>query len=112
MRLVAVLERLVAGNAVAHDMVDRGATAFGEAAIAERGGDAASGNRHAVDDVVNLAGGDAGDDVGDERVEDGRGELAGGAHRGERFGAVELDHARTGFGAIIDGDADIFGHHH
>src|SRR5688500_12951963 len=38
---IAVLERLVAGNAVADDMVDRGAAALGIAAITERGRDAA-----------------------------------------------------------------------
>ena len=90
---VAVLERAVARNAVADDMVDRGAAALRIAAIAERRGDGAGVERHPVDDVVQLLGGDAGDDMGDERVEDVGGEPAGGAHAGKAFGPVQLDRA-------------------
>ena len=91
---VAVLERLVAGDAVADDMVDRDAAALGVAAIAER-------RRHARRRRASCwwtmssssCGRDAGHDVRGERVEDLGGEPAGAAHAFEAFGPVELDHA-------------------
>ena len=107
---VAGLERFVARNAVAHDMVDRRAAAFGEAAIAERRGNSAGVERHTLDNFVEFTGGDAGHDVGHERVEDRGGEAAGGAHPGEPLRPVELDDARARFGAVVGSDADIFGH--
>src|SRR6185436_13104242 len=90
---VAVLERALARYAVADDMVDRGAAALRIAAIAQGRGHRARVQGHAMDDVVQLLGGHAGNDVGDERVEDLGGETAGGAHAGKGFGAVELDRA-------------------
>ena len=81
---VAVLQRPVAGNAVADDMVDRGAAALRIAAIAQGRGDARRASRHlGEDDVVDLLGGDAGDDMGNERVEDLGGAAPGGAHAGK-----------------------------
>ena len=90
---VAFLERALARNAVADDMVHRGAAALRIAAIAQGRGHAAGLQRHPVDDVVQLLGGDAGNHVRDQRVEDGGGEAAGGAHPGKGFGAVQLDRA-------------------
>ena len=46
-----------------------------------------------MDDVVELLGGDAGDDMGNERVEDLGGEPAGGAHAGKALRPVQLDRA-------------------
>ncbi len=60
---VAVLQRLVARDSVAHDMVDRGAAALGVAAIAERRRDRACAIVMSWTIVVDLLGGDAGDDV-------------------------------------------------
>ena len=104
------LSAVVARDAVAHDMVDRDAAALGIAAVAERRGHAAAVERHPVDDVVELLGGDAGNDVRHERVEDLGGEPAGAAHALERFGAVELDHAVARFDAVVGGDSDVLSH--
>ena len=38
------------------------------------------------------------------------GEAPGGAHSGEAFGAMELDHAGAGFDPVGGVDGDIFGH--
>ena len=46
-----------------------------------------------MDDVVELLGRDAGDHVGDQRIEDLGGETPGAAHAFEAFGAVQLDDA-------------------
>ena len=108
---VAVLQRLVARDAVADDMVDRDAAALGVAAIAERRRDRRRASSiMSVDDVVELAGGDAGHDVRHERVEDLGGEAAGVAHAGKAFGPVELDRAVAGLDPVVGGDGDIFGH--
>ena len=98
---VAVPEGPVGGNAVADDMVDRGAAALRIAAIAEGGGDRAAGAHLGEDDVVELAGGDAGHDVGDERVEDLGGDPAGGAHAGKALRAVQLDRAVTADDGVV-----------
>ena len=50
---VAVAQRLVVGDAVADDMVDAGAAAVRETAIAERRGDAAAVEHHLADEVVD-----------------------------------------------------------
>src|SRR3954467_2120314 len=87
---VAVLERLVARDAVADDVVDRDAAALGVAAIAEGRGDRARFDRHPVDDVVEVLGRHAGDDMRYQRVEDIGSETPGIAHAGKAFGAVKL----------------------
>ena len=88
---VALLQPLVAGDAVADDVIDRGADGLGVAAIAER-------RRHcaAIDDVVVAEGieglgGDAGLDQRRQRVEHLGREPAGLAHRRERVRTVGLD---------------------
>jgi hypothetical protein len=48
--------------------------------------------------------------VGDERIEDFRGELSGAVHTLERFWSVELDHAVARFDAIFGGDTDVLSH--
>ena len=109
---VAVLEDLVARDAVAHDMVDRSAATLGVAAVAEGCGDSAGLERHALDDRVDLAGGDAGNDLRHQRVEDFGGEAARAAHPCEALGPVELDHMAARLGAIFGADLDVFGHEH
>ena len=63
-----------------------------------------------MDDVVELLGRHAGDDVGHERVEDLGGEAAGAAHAFKPFGAVQLDDAVLGFDAIVGSDGDVLSH--
>src|SRR4051794_29539049 len=88
---VAVLENLVARDAVADDMVDRDAAALGVAAVAERRGQAAAVDRHLVDNVVERLGRDAWNDMRHQRVEDFGGEPSGAAHALEALSPVELD---------------------
>jgi hypothetical protein len=78
---VALLQSLVAGNAVTDDMIDRGADGFRKAAVVER-----CGNRllH-IDDVVVAAivqfvGRHAGHDVGRDHIQHIRRETAGHSH--------------------------------
>jgi hypothetical protein len=106
---VTVLQRPLARYAVADDMVDRGAAAAGEAAIAERGRNAASGDHLGMDDLVYLAGGDTGHDVRDERVEHLGGGTAGAPHAFEPLGPVQLDRPASSENFGI-GDGQIFGH--
>ncbi len=63
-----------------------------------------------MDDVVDLLGGDSGDDMGHERVEDLGGEAAGGAHPGEALGAVQLDRAVAAGGGVVMGEEAGFDH--
>ena len=106
---VAVLERAIGRDAVADDMIDRDAAAMGVAAIAERRGHTAAGDRHVADDVVELVGAHAGDDVGHQRVEDLGGEAAGLAHALKACGSMELDRAVARLRHVF-GDGHIFGH--
>ena len=107
---IAVLQRLLARNAVADDMIDRDAAALGIAAIAQGCGGGASLDRHLVDDVVEILGGHAGDDVGHQRVENFRGQPTGPAHARKTLGAVQLDHAVAGLDPVVAGDGDILSH--
>ena len=84
---------LVAGNAVADDVVDRGADRLREAAIVERRRHRAVADDEVVAQPVQLAGGDAGLHVGRDEVERLGGEPAGLAHAVEGLGAVDLDAA-------------------
>ena len=79
------LQRLVVGDAVADDMVDRGAAGFGVAAIVERGGDRAIVHAVVEDEAVDRLGGDAGRHDRRELVEAARGEVACLAHAGKAF---------------------------
>ncbi len=82
----------VAGDAVAHHVVDRGADRLGEALVVERRGD---GLLHVDDivmaDAVQLFGGDAGLDVFGNHFQDFGGQFAGDAHFCDVFGGFEGD---------------------
>ena len=82
---------------------------MGEAAVAERCRHRAAIERHLAHDVVEFAGGDAGADVVDHRIEDFGGEPPGAAHAFEAFGAVELDRAVAQHKLAVD-HCLVFGH--
>ena len=63
-----------------------------------------------VDALVELTGGDAGDDKRRNCVENFGGKPAGGAHASERLGAVQFDDAVAGLDPVVVGNGDIFGH--
>ena len=63
-----------------------------------------------MDDIVEVLGRDAGDDVGNQRVKDLGGEAAGAAHARESLGAVQLDHAVLRFHPVVGGDGDVLSH--
>ena len=94
------LQRLVVRNAVADDVVDRGAGGFGVAAIVERRGQGAVVHAEFEDEAVDRLGGHAGRDDAGQLVEAARGQLAGLAHAGEGFLAVEPDLAGVARGAV------------
>ncbi len=98
---VAVLEALVARDAVAHHVVDRGADRFREAAIAQRCRYRLAPDDELVAQPVELAGRDPGHDVRGDEVERLGGQAAGLVHVGEGLGAVELDH--PGIGPLVGG---------
>ena len=107
---VAVLERLLARDAVAHDMVDRDAAALGISAVAERRGQSAGVGRHLVDELVELLGRDARHHMRSERVEDLGGKPTGAAHPFEPLGSVELDDSVLRFGAVVGRNGDVLSH--
>src|SRR5690606_20973237 len=82
---------LLAGNAVADDVVDRGADRLRKAAVIERRRDRAVIDDEVVAEPVELAGRDAGPDVGRDEVERLRGQPARPAHAVEALLAVNLD---------------------
>ena len=90
---IAILQHLVARNAVTDHMVDRDARAVGIAAIAERGGDCAGVQHHAPDRVVDAACRHPRAHQIDAGIEDFGGEAPGFPHPLEPFGRVELDGA-------------------
>ena len=104
------LQRPLARDAVADDMVDRDAAAFGIAAVAEGRRDRAGIERHLVDDVVELLRRDARHDVRHERVEDLGRQASGAAHALEALGAMQLDGAVAGFEAVVGGDGNVLSH--
>ena len=77
---VAVAQRLVVRNAVADDVVDRGAERVAIAAIAEAGRNAAMRGGVVEGQLVEIFGGDAGLHLGNEQVEHLGGQPAGAAH--------------------------------
>ena len=107
---IAVLQNLVARDAVADNVIDRGAAAFGVAAIAERGGNSAGLERHALDDRVNLSGRDPRNYLRHKCVKYLCGKTARAAHPFEAFWPVELDHMAARLGPVFGADLDIFGH--
>ena len=88
---VAVHQAPVAGDAVADDVVQRGADGAREAAVVERRRDCVVIDDEAVAEPVELVGGDARLDVRRDEVERGGGEGPGLAHAREILGAVDLD---------------------
>ena len=106
---VAILEPIVAGDAMADDIVDRCAAAMGIAAIAQGRGHAAAVERHAPDDVVQFAGRDAGHDMRYQRVEYLGGEPSGLAHASKTGCVIEFDRSRAG-DRRIRRHRHIFGH--
>ena len=81
-----------AGNAVADDVVDRGADRLGVAAVVERRGDRRRGRgRTRSTQIVEVLGGDAGLDVLGQHVQRLGGQPAGLAHALEGLAAVQAD---------------------
>jgi len=101
---IAFLELAVTRNAVTHDMVDRGAAAVGETAIAECRRNAATSEHQLACLGVDLFGRHSFGDEARQLVEHMRGELARLAHPLEALGAVQLDraiaHRRVGIGNV------------
>ncbi len=106
---IAVADRLGPRNAVADDMVHADAAAMRVTAIAQGRGHRAAGDRHVVDDAVDLLGRHARHDMGGERVQDLGGQPPRAPHALEAFGAVELDGAGAGDG-FARHDRLILGH--
>ncbi len=100
---VAILQRPIGRrNAVADDMVDRGAAALGIAAIAQGRGNRAARPHLGEDDLVQLLRRHPRHDVGNEHVEHFRGATPGGAHAGEALRPVQLDIAMpAGDGRVV-----------
>ena len=107
---VAILQRLVVRNAMAHHLIDRGAAAVREPAIAERGRHAAKRDHVCAHDIVQLARGDAGHDMRDQRIEHLGGGTASAAHAGKAFLPVKFDGAVTRSGGFLRSDGNILVH--
>jgi hypothetical protein len=88
---VARLQRLVAGNTVADDMVDGGADRMAVAAIIEAGRQAAMIEHELAAEVVEPRGGNASDDVRRDHVQAFGRQPTRAAHAGEPFRPIELD---------------------
>ena len=86
---VALGEHLVARDAVADHVVDRGADRFREAAVVQRRRHRAALDDEVVAERVQRAGGHPGDDMRGHEVEHLGREPSGAAHRGERIRAVD-----------------------
>ena len=104
---VAVLQDLVARDAVADDMVDRGADGPGEAAVAERRGDGAVVADEIVAQPVQFSGRDARFDIGRDEVQRFGGKPAGTAHAVEFGRVVQLDERAGAARPVVKG----FGSH-
>src|SRR5690606_41451135 len=79
------------GDAVADDVVDRGANALGEAAIAERRRYRAMADDEVVAQPVELAGGGAGAHMWADEIERGRGQMPGPAHAFQLARVVQVN---------------------
>ena len=102
---VALFKRLVAGNAVADHVIERGAGRFLVAAIHQRGRQRAVIERVFQHQPVDFFGRHARLDMLDEHIEAARHQLAGLAHGLEGGGAVDLDLA--GFAKGCDGGVNV-----
>ena len=98
---VAVAQRLVIGNAVADDVVDRGADRLGVAPVVVGGGNGIVRLGEVDDHLVELVRGDAGLDQRHEQVEGLGGQPPGLAHGLEIRRAMELDAGRAGRGFVF-----------
>ena len=90
---VAVLQPLVAGYAVADDMVDGGADRLRKAAVVQGRRNGAVPDDEVMAQTIQLARGDAGLNAGRDEIQRLGGESAGQAHGLEGLGAVDLDAA-------------------
>ena len=106
---VAVAQAFVAGYAVTHDMVDRCAAAMREPAIAERSRDRPFADHMHTDHIVELARGDAGHHMRDQRIEHVSREFPRRAHARKTLGAMKLDRAITR-SAAFGGSSYVSGH--
>ena len=106
---IAVLQGFLARDAVADDMIDRGAAAVSIAAIAHRCRNGARIEHHAANLVVDLARGHTGRNKIGQLVEDFSGKASGLTHALETFRPVELDGPVT-IDGLVAVDYLIFGH--
>jgi hypothetical protein len=90
---IALHQPPVAGDAMAHDVVDRGANRFRKAAIVERRRDCVVIDNESVAQPVELAGGKSGPDMGSDEVERLGSERSSSPHAVEGFRTVDLDRA-------------------
>lgn len=88
---VAIAQRLVVGNTMTNDMVDRGAAGFGVAAIVERGGQGAVIHAEFENEAVDGVGGHAGLYHAGKFIQATCGKLASLAHAGKALLVVEPD---------------------
>ena len=113
LRMSPAIERAVAGNAVADDVVDGGADRARKAAVVEGSGDGAVVDDEAVAEPVEAVRGDAGLYFRRDEVEHLGGKPAGVPHGGEAFGGVDADAPLRGVGlAQPHGRALRQIHHH
>ena len=108
---VAVSDHRVVRDAVADDLVQRGAQRLGEAAVAEGAGVGAMVDQELMADPVQLVGGDAGRDVPPDLGQCLRGEPAGHPHPLDRLGVLDVALAEArGTPADVLGAGDARGH--
>ena len=97
---IAITQRLVIGDAVAHDMVDRGANTPRKTAIIQRRGVGVVVHREFECYAVQIIRRHTGLDQIDHQIERFRGQFASLAHGRKRVLAKQLDLACTALGGI------------
>ncbi|MCY1302898.1 hypothetical protein D9M70_525810 [compost metagenome] len=105
---VALAQRLVVGDAMTDDVIDRGTGGLGVAAVVQRRGQGAIVHAEFEDEAVDLVGGDARLNARNEFVEAARRHLAGLAHAFKTFRSVEPDNA----GVFVGGRPCLDVSHH
>jgi hypothetical protein len=93
---VPVADHGVVGDAVADDLVQRGAQRLGVAAVAERAGVGAVAGQELVPHPVQLVGGHPGRDVPADLSQRLGGELPGGPHPLDGLGVLDVGLAERG----------------